>query len=313
MSTASKEYNQIELFRNNLPQICACTDELGVTLYRMKSAAELMRYIGPNQPNSINYIVHDLDKPLSVLAWEDHNCPPPNIVTINPDNGHAHYLHALATPVHFNPQSSRKAQRYLGAVDIALGRKLGADRGYTGTLTKNPLNPYWPAYCFSDVAYDLDTLASHLDLDPEMMDLRRHLPSEGLGRNCNLFDNLRFVAYRERRNAAQGWFGYEFFLTYLEGQARRFNQDFPTPLGEREVHGIAKSIARWTWDNLSPEGFRLWGDNRRAKSIRVRAARSVVRAERIRDLAREFPEATYRELAEIVGLSTKTVQRAFRG
>jgi hypothetical protein len=309
MSTAKEEYTQLELFRNHLPNVCACTDALGVTMYRMRTIAEKMRYIGPNQPNSISYIVHDLDKPLSVLAWEDYNCPPPNLVTVNPDNGHAHYLHALASPVHFNPASSKKAQRYLGAVDVALGRKLGADPGYQGNLTKNPLHPHWPTICFSDVAYDLDTLSAHLDLDP-YMDLRRHLPAEGLGRNCRLFEGLRWIAYRERRCAAQGWFGFEFFLNFVEAQGHRLNQEFPSPLGDREVHGIAKSIAQWTWDNLSPEGFRLWGDNRRAKSIRVRHAQSEIRAGRIRELAREFPAATQVQIAAIVGLSERSVRYA---
>lgn len=306
-----KVYQQFVEFRKALPHVCACTEELGVTLYRMRSIAEKMRYIGPNHLNSINYLVFDLDKPDSALAWEDENCPPPNIVTINPDNGHAHYLHALSTPVHFNAKSSRKAQRYLRAIQEALGEKLGADPGYSGNLTKNPLNPHWPSFCFQDVAYDLDTLACHLDLDHASMDLRRKVAPVGLGRNCTLFDGLRFFAYRERRRP-EGWLAYDFFRSVIEWRGLGLNMEFPTPLPTREVQGIAKSIAKWTWVNMSPEGFRAWGDARRNRSIMVRTNKSEIRAERIRELAREFPKATQRELAEMVGLSLGTINAALK-
>lgn len=307
-----QEYNQFDRFRNSLPRVCACTNELGVTLYRMKSSAELMRYIGPNHLNSINYVPLDLDMSEAVLAWEDANVPPPNIATINPDNGHAHYLYGLASPVQFNPDSNRRPQRYLAAVEYALGRKLGADLGYSGNLTKNPLNPHWPTFCFSDVAYDLDNLASHLELEPRHLDLRRKMPSLGLGRNCTLFDDLRRIAYKERQKPDQGWFSLDMFIFYLEGIAQGMNYGFQIPLTEREVHHIAKSVGTWTWENMSPEGFKLWGDNRRAKSIRTRHARKEDRAERIRDLARAFPGATAQAIADMVGLSRRTVFYALK-
>lgn len=303
-------YNQLEHFRNSLPRVCACTNELGVTLYRMKTAAEFMRYIGPNHPNSINHLVFDIDRDMGVLAHDDTNSPPPTWAAINPANGHAHLGYSLASPVHLNPDSSRKAIRYASAISVALGRKLEADPGYAGALTKNPLNPYWPTFCFSDVAYELDTLGTHLELEG-LLDRRTRLPEEGLGRNCNLFDGLRLMAYRERRSP-QGWFSYDFFENHIERLGLGLNDQFSNPLPSREVHHIAKSVASWTWNNMSPEGFRMWGDNRRAKSIRVRHARSVDRFERIRDLARTFPGATHKELAEMVNLATKTVQRALK-
>lgn len=309
MTTATEILAQLEPFRQSLPRVCACTDQLGVTLYRTRTVAQLMRYIGPNHPNSVNHLVFDLDRPLAVLDWEDANAPPPTWVAINPGNGHAHYGYSLASPIHFNPDSSRKAQRYGAAIEDALGAKLRADRSYAGNLTKNPLNPFWTTVCFSDLAYELDRLGSHLDLEGRFLDLRRKLPAVGLGRNCSLFDGLRHIAYRERRNP-QGWFEYSFFEAYLDRIAQGMNHEFLIPLGDREVHGIAKSVARWTWENLSPEGFRMWGDARRAKSIRVRGARSAERAQRIRELAGMFPDLTQRELARIAKVSVWTVNTA---
>jgi hypothetical protein len=312
ITSSNADYTQLERFRQSLPRTCACTDELGVTLFRAKQIATRMRYIGPNHPNSIGYVPFDLDYNEAVVAWMDNNCPAPNFAQLNPDNGHAHFIYALESPVHFNPASSRRAQHYLGAVSVELGRKLRADPSYGGNLVKNPLHPHWPTVCFTDLAYELDTLAAHLDLEPKVLDLRRTLPAEGLGRNCTLFDRTRFYAYGERRSP-QGWFGYEFFRDIVEAHAQKLNLSlFPQPLNSREVHHIAKSISKWTWANMSPEGFKLWGDNRRAKSIRVRGSRSDERAERIRELAREHPEATAQELANMVGLSRRTVFYALK-
>ena len=316
MTTTDKEYTFFETFRKSLPNICACTNqigEFGVTLYRMKTVAEVMKYIDPNHPNAINHLVFDIDRDEGILAWDDNNCPLPTWACVNPDNGHAHLGYSLASPIHFNPDSSRKAQRYGAVVQKALNLKLKGDPNYHGNLTKNPLNPYWPTMVFTDIAYELDTLADHLDLDSRDLDLRRRAESAGLGRNCNLFDSTRFYAYRLRRDP-QGWFDFSWFAWNVECYAKGMNlESFAVPLGDREVHHIAKSIATWTWENMSPEGFKLWADNRRAKSIRVRSAKSEVRAERIKEVAKLWPNLTQIQLAKMLGLSERTIRLALTG
>lgn len=314
MTTTDTLYTFLDSFRKSLPNTCACTQELGVTLYRTKTIAEIMRYIDPNHPNAVNHLVFDIDRDEGILAWDDNNCPIPNWACVNPDNGHAHLGYSLASPIHFNADSSRRAQRYGSVIQKALNLKLNGDPNYHGNLTKNPLSPYWPTAVFTDTAYELHTLAEHLDLDPKDLDLRRKVEPSGLGRNCSLFDSTRFFAYRLRRKSDQGWLDYSLFEWTIELHALGMNrQAFTIPLGDREVHSIAKSIANWTWNNMSPEGFKLWGDNRRAKSIRVRSARSEVRAERIREVAKTFPELSQPDIAKLVGLSPRTVWAALKG
>lgn len=310
MATSSREYTFFTKFSESLPKKIRCTDTLGVTLYRTRTVASAMRYIDPNHPNSVAHLVFDLDRPLGALAWEDANCPPPTWAAINPENGHAHLGYSLASPIHFNLESHRKPQRYLAAVSVALQQQLGADPSYGQGLTKNPLHPYWPTYCFSDLAYELDTLASHLDL---AFDGRRKVIAEGIGRNVTLFDRIRFYAYAARRDASQGWLSQDLFIHHLLGIGMSFNLDFPVPLPPAEVGHIAKSVGTWTWEHMSPEGFQLWGDNRRAKSIKVRHAQSEERALRIQELARTFPDLTQRQIANLVGLTQMTVSRALRG
>ena len=45
-------------------------------------------------------------------------------------------------------------------------------------------------------------------------------------------------------------------LTHLYHRALDFTaNEHPTPLDHREVHHIAKSVARWVWRRFSAEGF----------------------------------------------------------
>jgi len=312
MTTTNTVYNFLDSFRKSLPNTCACTQVLGVTLYRTKTVAELMRYINPNHPNSVQHLIFDIDRDVGILAWYDNNCPIPNWACVNPENGHAHLGYSLASPIHFNADSSRRAQRYGAVIEKALNLKLKGDPNYSGNLTKNPLSPYWPTVVFTDVAYELHTLADHLELDAKDLDLRKKTEPLGLGRNCFLFDSTRFFAYRMRRK--DNWLDYSIFEWTVETYALGVNREaFAEPLGDREVHSIAKSIANWTWNNMSLAGFKLWADNRRGKSIEVRSAKSKLRAERIREVAKIFPNATQRELASMLGISQWTVMTALKG
>ncbi|MEY0847253.1 primase C-terminal domain-containing protein, partial [Providencia rettgeri] len=74
----------------------------------------------------------------------------------------------------------------------------------------------------------------------------------GLGRNCQLFEQTRKWAYRAIR---QGWPAYEQWLQACFERAKAYNFQFLTPLDEKEVFGIAKSIAKWTHSKFSQESF----------------------------------------------------------
>jgi len=244
---------QKSLFSQNLPTKPYCADylEMGLRIRSTESALK-HRYIQPNHPNSKLWLLFDVDRPTCVSQTTDElNLPAPTLFVQNPKNHHAHLLYALETPVHFNENSSLKAIRFAGAVDVSMSRTLGADAGYSGLICKNPLNEYWRTYAVGG-AYDLHELAEYLDLK-KYNDRRTHLPEIGLGRNCTLFDKTRkwsYKAIREFFGATLGQWEQEVFE-----QALCYNTGFESQLAVSEVKATAKSIAKYTWLRFSPQEF----------------------------------------------------------
>jgi hypothetical protein len=296
---------QLELFAERLPEKPYCAEKLGFTFIRAKASAMRRPYIQPNSPNETHCLVFDVDRPAAAIDWEDLQCPPPSIITRNPENGHAHLVYLLAVPVHHNHTSRKNPIRYLAAVEAALRDKLVADPAYSGLLTKNPIHPRWEVLLRQANPYDLAWLADWLDLSA-YSDKRRNLPNVGLGRNCTTFDRVRKWAYSEIRKP-QGWFGYDFWFAVVLAKAMAVNAGFAEPLTSVEVRGIAKSIAKWVWENMSPEGFQAWSQNRRIQSLRVRQSKSEELKAAILEARRGNPSASQRQLAALVGCSQRTV------
>ncbi|MQU09705.1 primase C-terminal domain-containing protein, partial [Pseudomonas helleri] len=88
--------------------------------------------------------------------------------------------------------------------------------------------------------YTLNDLDSWLDLSAAK-DRRKRLPAYGLGRNCNLFEQLSQWSYKAIR---QGWPGYDQWHAACLQRALMYNAGFPCPLDHQEVGHIAKSVAR---------------------------------------------------------------------
>lgn len=242
---------QLDLFKNSLPRRPYCTDLLQDGL-RIRDAARALghRYIQPNHPNSLLWLLYDIDRPTALdEITDDRDLPPPTLLVQDPQTGRGHAYYGLEVPVHLNPDSSAKAVRFSGAVDVAMTHALDADPGYAGLIAKNPVHERWRTTAAGGV-YSLGEIAEHLDLSA-LADRRRNLPAVGLGRNCTLFDRLRLWSYKAIR---QGWPGFDrWHLAVLE-RARAYN-DFAVPLHESEVRATAKSVAKWTHRNFSPSAF----------------------------------------------------------
>ena len=290
---------QLQLFQSSLPAKPYCTDVLEYGL-QIRSTAHALgkRYIQPNHPNSKLWLLFDIDRGTAPdELTDDLNLPCPTIWVQNPQNGHAHALYALNVPVHLNPDSSARAIRFFGAVDVALSQGMDADPGYAGLVCKNPANEHWRTYGLAGT-YDLTELSEYLDLSA-YGDRRKKLPEIGLGRNVTLFERLRTWAYRAIR---QGWPDYSQWLRACEDRARGYNNQFPTPLHWSEVAATAKSVAKWTHTHLSPSGFSAWqsaqgrkggvasGKTRRAASENRRSSALLMRSQglSIRAIAAEL-------------------------
>jgi len=213
------------------------------TKYRKRDKALGYRYIEHNQLYK-RYIALDIDSPSSAFLWEEKNLPPPTIITISPESGRCHYLWELKTPVIYTQAGRRAPQRFYEAVDMALTRAVpGADPAYVGRFTKNPCHPHWKVLQHR-VSYELEDFMEYVDITPQRK-LQRY--QNGLGRNCTLFDNLRFWAYP----AVKLYDAYEDFQEDVNTQAFNINAEFTgSPAGTlfyKEVLSTAKSVGAWTW------------------------------------------------------------------
>ena len=154
----------------------------------------------------------------------------------------ARHAAARVEPLHF-----------YGAVERGIARRMGADRHYSGLITKNPVHRHWRVEWRREEPYTLPELADWLF----PADMRPDLSVEttfGVGRNCTVFEELRLIAYREvlafKRNG-----NLDTFRARLERVALGINMQFPKPFRPAEVRAIAKSVARWTWRHFSNEKF----------------------------------------------------------
>lgn len=232
-------------FYEKLPHKPYCSWGKGErTLIRSKSHAIRFPLIQINTPHLINYLIFDIDAPDAYLRFLDANLPTPNWIAKNRKNGHCHICYALKTAVCKTENARMKPLRYLASIEYSYAKKLGADLRYTGVLTKNPLDTDWQTAFLSPLEYELAELADFIDLETKP---RAANEVSGLGRNCMMFDTVRFWAYEAIRAHLSG--GYDLWYAEVLKVAINANEAFLDPLGYSEVKATAKSVARWVWRN----------------------------------------------------------------
>ena len=304
----------LETFKNNLPQKPYCTDELSFGLkIRPAELAIKKRYLQYNKPTDLRWFVYDVDRPTAHFDWYDCKVPSPNITVMNRQNGHAHLFYGLEVPVHMHTTAKKNPIRFASSIDVALIKSLEADEHFAELICKNPFNDFWDTKVWREASYDLSELADSLDLSA-YKDERIRLPEIGLGRNCNLFDSTRFYAYREIRKPAQNYLFDDFysevdFIDRCICYARHHNI-FETPLPEKEILSIGKSVGKWVYRNMSPEGFFEWAEIRRKKSIKVRQEKSD---ERKNEVLKLYERGLSKQaIAIYLGISRMQVNRYFK-
>jgi hypothetical protein len=244
-----------QIFPDLLPLKPYCADCLSDGLQiRSKSVALTRRHIQLNGPAAYRWIVHDVDRPDAYFADRDALLPPPNVIAINPENGHGHIAYLLASPVARHSMARLEPLRFYAAVERGMARRLDADRCYTGLIAKNPMHACWRVEWRRNEPYTLCELEGWLfatDMRPNPTPPK----TWGAGRNVTVFDELRAVAYREVRKFKADGQAFECWFDRCLKVAQGLNSQFPQPLNLSEVRAIARSVARWTWRNFSVEKF----------------------------------------------------------
>lgn len=233
-----QQYPILKALYNDLPARPYCSPVKGVCYVNPKELAIREHYIQPNHPAVMRWLCFDIDRPDALFAYYDENAPVPNLIIVNPENGHAHVCYRLKEPVGLTGNSRTKPINFMRAVYYALRRQLKADAGYIGNLIKSPFAPrMWRVYINGTQHYELADLGDMLDLEP--------LPTTNanddiFGRNIAIFDYTRHKAYSIAHEHSE-----KSLLLALLDIATEYNASFPKPLFENEIYTICKSIARY--------------------------------------------------------------------
>jgi len=214
-----------------------------------------MAEIAPDPPGWLTALRFDIDTEGGGAAWIEAELPPPNLVVINPRNGHAHLVYLLGAWVQTDFGDSRrlKVVRYAASIERAYTAALGADPAYTGRFQHNPLSDAYVTKIGRDAPYSLDELARYVDLNEPAL---KKNPPIGIGRNVETFDRLRRWAYVAvadwRIGTYEAWCG---AVADRGGQiAADVGAESPRgPLKANEVGHIVKSVARWVWERYSAD------------------------------------------------------------
>ena len=238
----------------------------GKTLIRSKKHAIQYPLIQVNHVHTVQYLIFDVDAPDAYLHFFDENLPVPTWIAKNKKNGHCHVCYELKTPVCKTAHARLKPLRYLASIEYTYAKKLGADLRYTGLLTKNPIDRDWQVFLLNPDPFELDELADYVDLENKPKPTgKEKMEISGLGRNCILFDTVRFWAYKAIRACLVG--GYDNWYAKLLNEALIANGAFLAPLPYSEVKATAKSIAKWVWRNHHSAEFQtLFGKKQAARA-----------------------------------------------
>ena len=182
-------------------------------------------------------------------------------------NGHSHLGYALAAPVARHQNATLPPLRKLAHVADRLSLYLGGDPGYTGLITRNPLNPGPGCSTWQPELW----LRTHtLDsLDAAIPKSVKPLPEHrtGIGRNVDLFGLMVSEVFRPRwadKLKAEGWSGA--WLDHVRAANERENREHPRGLlPDAQARAIAKSCFRYWRKQYSPSRFSALQGQRNGK------------------------------------------------
>lgn len=310
-----KSHSALTNFKARMPLKPYATDDLGCGLgIYSKAQALLKAYVQPNHPYYQHCLVFDIDTPAAIveLDYGMIGVPQPNLITENPENGHAHFVYLLDTPIYKTDASRQKPIVYGNAILRALQRVLDADVGYSGLITKNPFSTQWRVYVRRQKPYSLGELNSYLEITWKEANkpIQQHEATD-LGRNCCMFHTVRHWAYKEVRKYRGKT--YSQWLNAVIAHCMSFNEGFPQPMSYNEVKGIAKSISRYCWKK-DPHCYQEFIDRQTRKSALGASKGGLSRSatytdQKAKAFAMKQSGLNNTQIAKELGLNRRTIIR----
>ena len=293
-----------DAFRDFVPARMRCTDDYKCGLVaRRRDQGLRHRFIEYNGGNSFLWMLHDCDRADAANAYGMAGVAEPNILMVNPANGHAHSAYLLSSPVARHPQARSHPLRFFAAIERGITRRVGADSAYAGLIAKNPLHPHWDVEWRRNEPYSLAELADGLSRE----DMRpQYGRDSGAGRNVTLFDTLRTTAYREVMDFKRAGKSAAEYRQRLEAIALQINQQFAQPLPPSEVRSTLRSVVEWTWSKFSPLGFSVRQSARGKRGAMKRWEGHVAESTLKPWVARGISERTYYRRKKLGSLQSST-------
>ena len=203
-------------------------------------------------------------------------------------------FYLLDRPVHRGEHARAKPLRYLGRVSEYFRATLGADCGYTGVLSSNPVHDDYQTSYPRTEPYTLDQLAGAIPKGWRVP----HVPTTGEGKNCSLFAALCKLALGGSDEGLLTW-------------ARSLNREFDPPLPDAEVRGVWRSVCRYRarWRVQGHQRSFLFRQSARGRKSGVVRLASVADRDRF-IVARLDAGESQRAVARAFGVALFTVQGA---
>lgn len=286
------------LFKKNLPTYPYATNSFEDGLYRhRKDRAKNYKYIQFNNVNSLGTMVVDIDRDV----YYDDIEPKPNLVVMNKDNSRCHSMYIIKPAVHLNEFSSRKPIAFAQNILAGLTARLKGDENFAHLVSKNPLNDSYRVFTPRIEPYDLTELAEWVPSKG-----LNQAPREGVGngRNSQVFDWCREWAYIAIRGCMD--LGADNFYNQVLARCLELNTRVYLPMTIREVKTIAKSIAKWVWNNRQKlTNFSKQTARAKRLGVQRREAMSERQAEAYKLRAEGL---TQLEIAKLLNVSTRTIK-----
>lgn len=239
----------------------ASSTKTGPYQHMRRDRALELPYIESNPMVMRSLVITDRDAAGADWQADLSGLPEPSYVAMNPHTTAGHIVYALKDPVCLTDAARRRPVNLLARIEHGMNTVLGGDSSYGGRITKNPLNAEHVTL-WGEALYSLRDLAKALDdikALPTAGNPRKTVQSSVVGRNVSLFDMTRKWSYRAIARywdaPAEEWERAVFTHAHEVNETIVANDFTCGPLAYPEVRSVARSIARWTRRNFSPEEF----------------------------------------------------------
>lgn len=298
----------LDCLYKSLPELPYATDILGPMSRIAKKSAVGKVYIQANTSHCTKWLVFDIDRETAATDWAETGCPEPNIIVCNQANGHAHLFYGLEIPIFTKAPEHETMKLFAYDVWRKLNKKLGGDEAYNRILVRNPLHIKACVITRRDWLYNLYELNTYLtDIFFEKEKVSTLDP--GAGRNCFIFDLDRIKAYRHR-DKTKGKLTDEQFKTDIKKIVHEDNMNrLKYPLKFSEEKTIVDSIVDFTINVYGKNGYSVYNDNDREKSLQVRKYKAYTKIAKLKELLSKEPGTSNKAAARLLGIPKSSIIR----